>query len=64
MRTEGIEAVFLKTHNWGRVAKFFQELGFEPEFSTDHSSDHLRNGDGARATTAAPMARIPSWSAR
>ena len=56
--------MFLKTHNWGRVAKFFQELGFEPEFSTDHSSDHLRNGDGARATTAAPMARIPSWSAR
>lgn len=22
--TEGIEAVFLETHNWGRAAKFFQ----------------------------------------
>jgi hypothetical protein len=44
--TEGIEAVFLETHNWGKAAKFFQELGFELEFSTDHNSGQLRNGDG------------------
>ena len=46
MTTEGIEAVFLTTHNWGRAAKFFQELGYELEFDTGHSSGQLRNGDG------------------
>ena len=46
MTTEGIEAVFLTTHNWGKAAKFFQELGYELEFDTGHSSGQLRNGDG------------------
>ncbi|MDJ1136955.1 VOC family protein [Streptomyces iconiensis] len=46
MATEGIEAVFLTTHNWGKAAKFFQTLGFELEFATDHSSGQLRKGDG------------------
>ncbi|MER6308522.1 VOC family protein [Streptomyces sp. NPDC001657] len=46
MTTEGIEAVFLTTHNWGKAAKFFQELGYTLEFATDHGSGQLRNGDG------------------
>ena len=46
MTTEGIEAVLLTTHNWGQAAKFFQALGFELEFATDHSSGQLRNGSG------------------
>lgn len=46
MTTEGIEAVFLETRNWGKAAKFLQALGFELEFSTDHGSGTLRNGDG------------------
>jgi uncharacterized glyoxalase superfamily protein PhnB len=46
MTTEGIEAVFLETHNWGKTAKFFQTLGFDLEFSTDHNSGQLRNGSG------------------
>jgi uncharacterized glyoxalase superfamily protein PhnB len=46
MTTDGIEAVFLETHNWGKSAKFFQALGYEVEFETDHSSGQLRNGDG------------------
>jgi uncharacterized glyoxalase superfamily protein PhnB len=46
MTTEGIEAVYLETHNWGKAAKFFQALGFELEFATDHNSGQLRNGDG------------------
>jgi hypothetical protein len=46
MTTDGIEAVFLETHNWGKAAKFFQALGFDLEFSTDHNSGQLRNGDG------------------
>jgi len=44
--TEGIEAVFLETHNWGAAARFFLALGFELEFETDHNSGQLRNGDG------------------
>ena len=44
--TDGFEAVFLTTHNWGRAAKFFQALGFELEFATDHDYGQLRNGDG------------------
>lgn len=46
MSTEGIEAVFLETHNWGRTAKFLQALGFQLELETDHNSGQLRNGDG------------------
>jgi uncharacterized glyoxalase superfamily protein PhnB len=44
MTTEGIEAVFLETHNWGKSAKFFQGLGYEIEFATDHNSGQLRRG--------------------
>jgi uncharacterized glyoxalase superfamily protein PhnB len=46
MATEGIEAVFLETHNWGKAAKFWQALGFELEFDTGHESGQLRKGDG------------------
>jgi hypothetical protein len=46
MTTEGIEAVFVETHNWGRSARFFQALGYELEFDTGHNSGQLRNGDG------------------
>jgi hypothetical protein len=46
MPAKGIEAVFLETHNWGKAAKFFQALGFELDFATDHDSGQLRNGDG------------------
>ncbi len=28
MKTDGVAAVFLTTHNWGKAAKFFQALGF------------------------------------
>lgn len=34
MSTDGIEAVFVETHNWGKSAKFFQSLGYELEFGT------------------------------
>ena len=46
MSTEGIEAIFLETHNWGKAANFFQELGYAVEFETDHNSGQLRNGVG------------------
>ncbi|WP_037575018.1 VOC family protein [Phaeacidiphilus oryzae] len=43
--TDGIEAVFFETHNWGRAARFFQSLGYELEFDTGHNSGQLRNGE-------------------
>ncbi|WP_242892893.1 hypothetical protein [Actinomadura litoris] len=46
MSTQGFEAVFLETHNWGKAARFFQALGFELEFETGHASGQLRNGNG------------------
>jgi len=59
--TEGIEAVFLETHNWGRSARFFQDLGFTLEFETDHDSGQLRNGVGPRVFIAeVPENREPS----
>ncbi|MFE7801525.1 VOC family protein [Nocardia sp. NPDC057440] len=60
MTTEGIEAVLLETHNWGKTAKFLQELGFEVEFETDHNSGQFRNGDGPCVFVAeVPLARQP-----
>ncbi len=46
MATEGIEGVYVETHNWGKTAKFLQSLGFDVEFSTEHGSGMFRNGDG------------------
>jgi hypothetical protein len=46
MTTSGIDAVYLETHNWGKAAKFFQTLGYEIDFATDHNSGLLRNGEG------------------
>jgi len=58
--TQGIEAVFLETHNWGTAAKFFQALGFNLEFATDHSSGLLRNGNGPYVFIAeVPADRAP-----
>src|SRR4051794_11221581 len=46
MSTDGIEAVFLETRNWGRSAKFFQALGYQLDVSAGDGSGVLRNGDG------------------
>lgn len=46
MVTDGIEGVYLTTHNWGKAAKFFQALGYELEFDTGHSSGLLRSRRG------------------
>ena len=29
MATEGIEGVYVETRNWGKTARFLQELGFD-----------------------------------
>src|SRR4051794_13276527 len=45
MATDGIAAVFLETHNWGKPAKFFQGLGYRVQYATDHNSGQLRRGE-------------------
>ncbi|GAB3904527.1 VOC family protein [Kibdelosporangium lantanae] len=45
MATEGIEGVYVTTHNWGKTAGFFQELGYALDFRTEDGSGMLRNGD-------------------
>jgi hypothetical protein len=45
MTTEGIEAVFLETHNWGKAAAFWQALGYKLDFETD-----IRRACSAMAT--------------
>lgn len=60
MATEGIEAVHLTTHNWGKAAKFFQALGFTLEFETDHNSGQLRNETGPSVFIAeVPQSETP-----
>jgi hypothetical protein len=62
--TEGIQAIYLTTHNWGKAAKFFQALGYTLEFETGHNSGQLRNGSGPYifiaevAATEEPASRI------
>ncbi|MET7772215.1 VOC family protein [Nocardia sp. NPDC005366] len=60
MTTDGIEAVFLETHNWGRTAGFLRALGFEMEFETDHQSGQFRSGEGPYVFVAeVPPTREP-----
>jgi uncharacterized glyoxalase superfamily protein PhnB len=61
--TDGIEAVYLETHNWGKSARFFQKLGYTVEFETDHNSGQLRSGDGPYLFIAeVPATREPGIS--
>lgn len=60
MTTDGIGAVHLTTHNWGRTAKFLQSLGFRLDFETDHSSGQLSNGDGPPVFVAEVPTQEPS----
>jgi hypothetical protein len=44
--TEGIEGLYVETHNWGKTVAFWRELGFVLEFETDHHSGQLRHPSG------------------
>ena len=46
MTTEGIEGLFIETHNWGKTVAFWKALGYELEFETDHHSGRLRHPKG------------------
>jgi uncharacterized glyoxalase superfamily protein PhnB len=43
MATEGVDGIYLETHDWCNTAKFLQGLGFEAEFSHEDSG-LFRNG--------------------
>lgn len=43
---KGVETIMLETHNFGKTAKFWQELGYTLEFETDHGSGLLRHKSG------------------
>ena len=46
MGTSGIGGLVVETHNWGLAVAFWQGLGFELEFETDHHSGQLRHPAG------------------
>ncbi len=39
MATEGFQGFYVETRNYGATAAFWQSLGFESVFETDHGSD-------------------------
>jgi hypothetical protein len=46
MKTDGIDGLLIETHNWGKTVAFWQDLGYELEFQTDHRSGRLRHPRG------------------
>jgi hypothetical protein len=44
--TRGVETIVLETHNFGKTVKFWQQLGYELTFETDHGSGLLVNKSG------------------
>lgn len=46
MATTGFDHLYLETHDWAAAVAFWQRLGFELEFETDHHSGMLRHPDG------------------
>ena len=46
MKTDGIGGILLETHNWGSSVAFWQDLGYQIEFETDHRSGLLRHPSG------------------
>lgn len=43
---KGIDGLLVETHNWGKTVAFWQSLGYELEFETDHHSGQLRHPAG------------------
>ena len=59
MTTQGIELVYLETHNWGKSVAFWQMLGFKLDFETDHHSGVLVAANGTRIFLAEQAVEIP-----
>jgi catechol 2,3-dioxygenase-like lactoylglutathione lyase family enzyme len=52
MSTNGIQLLFVETHNWGKTVAFWEALGFKLEFETDHHSGLLRAANGTSVFVA------------
>lgn len=46
MGTNGFGHYYVETHNWNAAVAFWQSLGYQLEFETDHHSGMLRHPDG------------------
>ncbi len=46
MSSNGIEGLFIETHNWGKTVAFWKSLGYDVEFETDHHSGMMRHPHG------------------
>ena len=57
MKTKGITEILVETHDWGRTAAFWQDLGYALEFETDHHSGRLRHPGGGPAIFVAERPR-------
>jgi hypothetical protein len=44
--TQGIEGLYIETHNWGKTVAFWQAMGYVLEFETDHGSGQLTHPAG------------------
>lgn len=44
--TDGISGILVETYNWGKTVAFWQALGYQLEFETDHHSGQLRHPRG------------------
>lgn len=65
MATSGIQGYVIETHNWGKSVAFWQGLGYEVQFETDHHSGQLAHPAGgpflfiAEVAPEAPLDRYP-----
>lgn len=59
MSTQGVEHLYLETHNWGKSVAFWQALGFALEFETDHHSGSLVAPNGTRTFVAEQSVEDP-----
>lgn len=46
MSTNGFDHLYIETHSWEKAVAFWQRLGFEVEYATDHGSGALRHSAG------------------
>ena len=62
MTTQGLEHLYLETHNWGRSVAFWEALGFKIDFETDHHSGQLVAPNGTRIFLAEQSPQEPVGS--
>ncbi|MET9327393.1 VOC family protein [Tsukamurella sp. NPDC003166] len=58
--TQGVDAFYITTHNWGATAKFLIDLGFTVDFETDHNSGQLTAPSGPSIFVAEVPASEPT----